>query len=81
MRQDQPCHADSARGLPQEGLQGLVRGRRHRLAARGSRRSALRGQPRKRILRRSAGHQREVQPERARFDEKEHDFHQRCAQS
>ena len=67
LRQDQPGHADSAGDLPQEGLQGLVRGRRHRLDAHRRGRPPVGYQPGERLLRRGPRHQREVQPQRPGF--------------
>ena len=55
LRQDQSRHADTAREL--QGLEGLDGGRRHRLAASGQGREAVRHQSRGGLLRRRAGHQ------------------------
>ena len=47
------------------GLEGLVRGRRYRLAARRAGRPPVGGQPGERLLRRRPRHVHEVQPQRA----------------
>ena len=62
VRQDQPRHARPAARRP--GLEGLDGRRRHRLDARRRRRPPLGRQPRGRLLRRRARHQREDQPQR-----------------
>ena len=61
LRQDQLRHADSARLRRLEGLDGW---RRHRLDQARRHRPAARHQPRDRLLRRRAGHQRQNQPQR-----------------
>ncbi len=65
LRQDQPGHADSARGLPQRRLESVDGRRRHLLDASRRRRPSVRDQPGSRLLRRGTGHQRVDQPERA----------------
>ena len=67
-------------GYPQEGLQGLDRGRRHRLDAHGRRRPAVGHQPRERLLRRGPRHQHEVQPQRFDLHPEGHHLHQRGPQ-
>ena len=64
VRQDQPRHARA----DDPWLEGRDPGRRHRLDALRRRRSAVRRQPRVRLLRRRTGHQREDQPERHAHD-------------
>ena len=65
LRQDQPRDA-----RPDDpGLEGRDPRRRHRLDAHRRRRPALRGQPRVRLLRRRAGHQRAHQPQRDAHDQ------------
>ena len=51
-----------------QGLEDLDRRRRHRVDARRRRRAAVRDQPRGRLLRRRAGHERGVEPERHAHD-------------
>ena len=72
--------AGAPRGIPEEGLQGLDCRRRYRMAAHWSRRQTLGGKPRKRLLRRSTRHLRQIQPQRSGFHRKEHPVHQRGAQ-
>jgi hypothetical protein len=66
--------------IPPEALrrvEGVDRRRRHRVDARRARRAALGDQPRERVLRRRAGHQHEVQPQRDGVGAQEHPVHQR----
>ena len=76
LRQDQSRDADAAGGV--QGLEGLHRRRRHRMAAGRRRRPAVGDQSRGRLFRRRARHQREVKSQRD-ADRSEHDthFHQR----
>ena len=78
LRQDEPRHARPARLA--EGLEGLDRRRRHRLDARRRRRPALGDQPRGRLLRRRARHDRR-RPTRTRWRRvaQQLDLHQRRA--
>ncbi len=64
----------------EEGLQGLVCGRRYRLDASGPRRPPVGHQPGERLLRRGARHQCEIQPQRAGFHPEGYHLHQRGAQ-
>ncbi len=75
LRQDEPRHARPARVA--EGLEGVDRRRRHRLAASRPRRSAVGDQPRGRLLRRRARHVVEDQPERDGDPARQRDLHQR----
>ena len=76
VRQDQP--GDAAADHP--GLARRDPRRRHRLDAVRQGRPALRGQPRVRLLRRRAGHQLEVQPQRDEDHRRgQHRLHQRRA--
>ena len=75
LRQDQLRHDDPAR--PFQGLEDLDHRRRHRLDEARARRPPLRHQPRGRLLRRRAGHQLQVQPERGEDDLPRHHLHQR----
>ncbi len=77
LRQDELRHADSAGGL--RGVEGLDRGRRHRLAQAGRRGPPEGDQPRGRLLRRGAGHVLEDEPERDGDAVAEHDLHERRA--
>ena len=62
LRQDELRHADPAGGL--RGLEGVDRGRRHRLDQAGRQGPAAGDQSRGRLLRRRAGHVLEDQPQR-----------------
>ena len=75
MRQDQPRDADAAGRV--QGLESLHGRRRHRVAARRARRRPLGDQSGERLLRRRAGHQREVESQRDEDGRARHDLHQR----
>ena len=62
-------------------LQGIHGRRRHRVDQSGRGRQTVRDQPRKRVLRRGARHECEIQPQRARDYAQGYDLHQRGAQS
>ena len=76
LRQDQPGHAHPPGALPQGRLEGLVRGRRHRLAAHRPRRPPVGHEPGVRLLRRGPRHQRQVQPQRPGHHPTGHHLHQ-----
>ena len=77
LRQDQSRDVDPAGRL--QGLESLDGGRRHRLAAPGQGRQAVRDQSRVGLFRRGARHQCQDQSQRLRDDSPRHDFHQRRA--
>ena len=77
LRQDELRHADPAGGVRR--VEGLDRGRRHRLAQAGRRGPPAGDQPRGRLLRRRAGDVAEDQPERDGALSREHDLHERRA--
>ena len=77
VRQDQPGDAGAA-GVD-AGLEDLDGRRRHRVAASGTGRAAVGGQPGGRVLRRRAGHQPQDQPDGVRDDPAQHHLHQRRA--
>ena len=79
IRQDEPRHADPARGPAALGLARVVRGRRYCVAARRQGRQTLGREPRKRLFRRRAGHIHEVEPQRAHFHAQGHDLYERRA--
>ena len=68
------CHDGAAPGLRR--LEGPHRRRRHRLDQAGAGRQLARDQPGSRLLRRGAGHEPQVQPERDGHHPRELHFHQ-----
>ena len=78
LRQDEPRNAHPAGGLPRARLEMLVRRRRYRVAASRSGRSALGGEPGKRLFRRRTRHEREDEPQRPCEHAEKHHFHECC---
>jgi phosphoenolpyruvate carboxykinase (GTP) len=67
--------------VPEEGLEGLVRGRRYRLDPRGGGRPPLGREPGKRLFRRGPRHQQKIQPQRPGGHHAGHHLYQRGPQS
>ena len=77
LRQNEFRHAHSAGAFRR--LESHDRRRRHRLDADRRRRPALRGQSGERLLRRRAGHELQIEPERDEIDRARHALHKRRA--